>query len=112
MSTTSWTTYANCTGTYNSCPLKITTTTRKTNAIECTYKSNIYNACSSRFTVKKTWGYEDAKSLGMVSMVCPCTKDGSILYKNENDTCYYADGSSVSTTPGTATSTVNDLKCS
>lgn len=111
MGKTSWTAYANCTGTYNGCPLKSSTTKRDTDTIECAYKSNIYNTCSNRFTVKRTWGLEDAKKMGMVSLVCPCTQNGSILYKAEADRCYYGDGSSASATPGTAASTVNDLGC-
>lgn len=109
-----WTTFANCTGTFNSCPLKENTTTkRNSDSIECTYKSNIYNACSTRFTVKKKWGLEDAKGLGMVNMVCACNSSGVSLTKTENNLCYYGstDTSGIATTPGSTNSKVNGISC-
>ena len=109
----SWPTYATCKGTYNDCSVKEQTVTkRNTDSIECTYKSNIYNVCSKRFTVKKMWGLEEAKSRGMVNMVCKCTNNGSNMTSMSSDyKCTYADASTTDATPGATTSKVNGLDC-
>jgi hypothetical protein len=111
--TKSWPQYASCTGTYNSCPLKNTSTTRNTDSIVCTYKSNIWNVCSNSYTVKKTWGLSDAKSKGMVSMVCKCKNSaGQSLTSITDSKCYYQNTSATEDmTPGATDSTSNSLAC-